>query len=125
MSGSRVRIAVVGESPCELCTAACCKQNGHEFAALLRDEEVRRFAPFAVDVALTGADGSLRYERVLPYVAGRCQFLGGDDRCTIYEDRPRACRAFQCVTSYNARGIGVHGTFLERNPRVRDLLEAM
>jgi Fe-S-cluster containining protein len=124
MSGSRVRIAVVGESPCDLCTAACCRQNGHEFAALLEGDEVRKFAPFAVDVPVADGGGRVNYERVLPYVAGRCQFLGENDRCTIYEDRPRACRAFQCVTSYNAEGLGAHGEFLRRNPGVLEILDA-
>ena len=43
---SRVRLAILGASPCHLCRANCCKQNGHEFAVLLRDDEIRRFAPF-------------------------------------------------------------------------------
>ena len=118
-----VRVAIVGQSPCGLCTAACCKQNGHEFAALLQGDEVRKLAPFAVDVPLATGDGRLAYERVLPYVAGRCQFLGDDDRCTIYEDRPLACRRFQCVTAYHAEGVGRHGAFLQRNLRVREMLD--
>ena len=120
-----VRVAIVGQSPCELCTAACCKQNGHEFAALLHGDEVRKFAPFAVNVPLATSDGRIADERVLPYVAGRCQFLSRDDRCTIYEDRPQACRRFQCVTAYHADGIGRHGTFLQRNPRVREMLDRL
>jgi Fe-S-cluster containining protein len=120
----RVRLAIIGESPCDLCTAACCKQNGHAYAALLRDDEIRKFAAFAIDVPIATAAG-LTFERVLPYVDGRCQFLGEDDRCTIYDDRPRACRQFQCVTSYNADGIGRHGVFLQRNPRVREMLDAL
>ncbi|MEA2710760.1 MAG: uncharacterized protein QOF78_3361 [Phycisphaerales bacterium] len=119
-----MRIAIVGDSPCDLCTAACCKQNGHEFAAILEGDEVRKFAAFAIDVPIESL-GRLTYERVLPYVEGRCQFLGEDDLCTIYEDRPRACRQFQCIESYNADGVGRHGTFLQRNPRVREMLETL
>ena len=118
----RVRIAILGESPCELCAAACCKQNGHDFAALLSGDEVRKFAAFALDVPIRAGDRIL-VERVLPYVDGRCQFLGEDDRCTIYADRPAACRAFQCVDQFNRAGVGAHGTFLQRNPAVRHLLE--
>ena len=121
----RLRLAIVGDSPCDLCTAACCKQNGHAYAALLQRDEVRKFAAFAIDVPLETAAGLLAYERVLPYVDGRCQFLGGDDRCTIYDDRPRACRAFQCVDHFNADGVGRHGTFLRRNPRVREMLDQL
>ena len=124
-SPRRIRIAIVGDSPCDLCTAACCKQNGHFFAARLQGDEVRRFAPFAVDAPFTGGDARLRYERVLPYVNGRCQFLGPDDLCTIYEDRPLACRQFQCVGYYNAEGVGRHGLFLQRNPRVCEMLDTL
>ena len=120
--GRSVPIAVVGESPCELCTAACCKQNGHEYAVRLRGEEKRKFAAFAVDVPIK-REGEIQYERVLPYVMGRCQFLGADDRCAIYEDRPMSCREFQCVEAYGADGVGKHGRFLKLNPRVLRMLE--
>jgi Fe-S-cluster containining protein len=30
----------------------------------------------------------------------RCQFLGDDLRCTIYDDRPQVCRTFSCETRY-------------------------
>ena len=124
----RFRLAILGESPCDLCTAACCKQNGHAYAARLQDDEIRKFAPFAIDVPIARDDGDvnrLTYERVLPYIEGRCQFLGDDDRCTIYDDRPRACRQFQCIESYNADGIGRHALFLQRNPHVREMLDAV
>ena len=66
MAGRRVRVAIVGASPCGACAANCCKQNGHEFAVLLRGDEVRRFAAFAIDVRIEEG-----FERVLPYVGGR------------------------------------------------------
>lgn len=119
-----MRIAIVGASPCHLCCAACCKQNGHDFAALLAGDEVRKFAPFAVDVPIRAGERVV-VERVLPYVDGRCQFLGDDDRCTIYADRPAACRAFQCVDHFNRSGVGAHGPFLQRNPAVRLMLEQL
>jgi Fe-S-cluster containining protein len=86
---------------------------------------VRRFAAFAVDVAFDAGGGRVVTERVLPYVDGRCQFLGGDDRCTIYDDRPAACRTFQCVGHLNRDGVGAHGIFLDRNPRVLAILESI
>ena len=46
----------------------------------------------------------LTFERVLPYVDGRCQFLGDDDRCTIYDDRPANCRRFECAPGYHHAG---------------------
>lgn len=108
-------------SPCHKCFAACCKQNGHEFAALLQGDEVRRFAAFAQRVTIR-QDDLLRVEHVLPYVSGKCQFLGDDDLCTIYEDRPAACRAFECAPHFHRDGLGRHGEFLVRNPRVLAIL---
>ena len=122
-AGRRVRVAIVGASPCGSCRANCCRQNGHEFAVLLRGEEVRRFAPFAVDVQIERQGGGVVSERVLPYVGGRCQFLGEDGLCTIYEDRPASCREFECVRFFNAEGVGRHGRFLQLNPDVRARLE--
>jgi Fe-S-cluster containining protein len=119
-----VRIAILGDSPCHLCTAACCKQNGHAYAALLRGDEIRRFAPFAIDVPIQTDSGTI-FERVLPYRDGRCQFLGDDDRCTIYQDRPMSCRLFQCVEQFNSESSGEHGAFLKRNPSVRSMLEQL
>jgi Fe-S-cluster containining protein len=121
---TRLRLAILGASPCGTCTAACCKQNGHEYAAILRGQEVRRFAAFAVDVPVRSGDRVI-VERVLPYVDGRCQFLGHEDRCTIYEDRPGACRAFQCIEQFNRDGVGSHGPFLRRNAVVLTMLELM
>lgn len=114
-----------GRSPCERCYAACCRQNGHAFAAVLQGEaERRKFAAFAVDATFARADGTVTSERVLPYVNGKCQFLGDDDRCTIYDDRPLACRQFECVAHFHRDGAGRHGEFLLRNPRVLTLLES-
>src|SRR5688572_23994013 len=107
-----VRVAIFGPSPCTCCTAACCRQNGHDYAALLRGDETRKFAAFGVEVAIRGDDGRVLVEGVLPYVNGRCQFLGENDLCTIYDDRPAACRAFECVADFNRDGVGAHGEFL-------------
>ena len=120
-----IRIAIVGENPCHLCTAACCRQNGHDYAALLQGEEIRKFAAFSAAARIDAGGGQIVIEKVLPYVNGRCQFLGNDDRCTIYEDRPRACRAFGCVGEFNRVGIGAHGMFLRRNAPVLQMLERL
>jgi Fe-S-cluster containining protein len=66
-------------------------------------------------------------EKVLPYRDGRCIFLGDDDRCTIYEDRPANCRRFECTRAYHLGGRDVtrHGIFLQRNPAVRYLLDQL
>ena len=113
----KLRIAILGQSPCPSCRANCCKQNGHDFAVLLRPDEYARFGPFSAPVAVQSNDRRV-LERVLPYVNGRCQFLDGEDRCIIYEDRPASCRQFECVTFFNSDGVGRHGRFLHLNPDV-------
>jgi Fe-S-cluster containining protein len=35
---------------------------------------------------------------------GGCHFLGSDDRCTIYKDRPLGCRIFPFDPSYDKKG---------------------
>jgi Fe-S-cluster containining protein len=119
----RVRIAIVGASPCQQCTAACCKQNGHTYSALLEGDELRRFAPYSTNARIRSGDRVV-IEKVLPYVNGRCIFLGDDDRCLVYDSRPNSCRAFECTKHFNLNGIGRHGDFLERNSIVLKLLEA-
>jgi Fe-S-cluster containining protein len=122
----RFRLAILGDSPCDLCTAACCKQNGHAYAVLLEgDRERRRFAAFSIDLPIQQPDGAVRLERVLPYRDGRCGFLGDNDGCTIYDDRPANCRRFQCVGDYGTGrdGFGRHGPFLRANSGVLAVLE--
>jgi Fe-S-cluster containining protein len=121
-----LRLAILGDSPCDQCTAACCRQNGHAYAVLLEGDERRKFAPWAQDVPVWRGDVVVA-ERVLPYRDGRCVFLGGDDRCTIYQDRPVNCRRFQCVTGYRPGGSDPagHGAFLRANPAVVRLLDAL
>jgi Fe-S-cluster containining protein len=123
------RLAILGASPCGQCRGAnCCRQNGHDYAVLLDGpDEWRRFAPFCQEVQVD-AGTHLRTERVLPYVNGRCQFLGdADNRCTIYDDRPANCRRFECAPGFHERGSDVtsHSAFLRRNPDVLKLLEAL
>ena len=119
----RVRIAIIGQSPCEACDAACCRRTVSEYAVLLQGEdEIRRFGPWSTTLAIDDG-GTIRHERVIPYrpTTGRCPFLGEDDRCTIYEDRPRACRAFECTRHFDPRRG--HGHFLRGNTRVVELLD--
>jgi Fe-S-cluster containining protein len=121
-----LRIAIVGSSPCDQCVAACCKQNGHAYAVLLQgDAERRRFAAWAADVPVRNADGAVVVEKVLSYRGGRCPFLGDDDRCTIYQDRPLSCRQFECVRDFNRHGVQKHGRFLELNPAVLEMLSEL
>jgi Fe-S-cluster containining protein len=122
----RTRLAILGESPCHLCYAACCKQNGHDYAVLLEGDERRRFGPFAIDVRIDDGRRAV-VERVLPYRDGRCIFLGNDDRCSVYDDRPVNCRRFQCVRYFHQSGAdrSGHGEFLQRNRPVLEMLERL
>jgi Fe-S-cluster containining protein len=124
MANKRLRIAIVGPSPCDRCHAACCKQNGCEFSVLLAPGEYGRFGPFAAEVVVDDA-GRLVCEKVLPYRGGRCIFLGEDDLCTIYEDRPASCRRFECTRLFHNGGVSVgrQHEFIRRNPRVGEMLE--
>ena len=121
----RLRIAILGASPCGQCTSACCRQNGHDYAALLLGDEVRRFAPYAIDARIDAGGGRVVLEKVLPYADGRCIFLGEGGECLVYDDRPAACRAFECVRHFNRRGVGRHDVFLTRNPGVLEMLDRM
>lgn len=126
-SNRSVRIALVGASPCERCFAACCKRTVSEYAVLLQtDDERRRFGPWSITLPVR--DGTqVVHERVIPYrddtpTTARCPFLGNDDRCTIYDDRPLACREFECTRHFDPRRG--HGYFLRGNPTVAALLGA-
>ncbi|MEM6562255.1 MAG: YkgJ family cysteine cluster protein [Planctomycetota bacterium] len=115
-----MRIAVVGASPCERCTAVCCKRTVTDYAVLLEGaDEERRFGPWSETVVLDGNQS----RRVIPYRADRCPFLGDDDRCTIYADRPLHCRRFECTKFFDSGGG--HGTFLRQNADVLALLETL
>lgn len=102
-----------------------------EFAVLLQtDAEVRRFAAWSITLPVRDTAGVVRHERVIPYRdddngAGRCPFLGDDDGCTIYDDRPQSCRDFECTRHFNQHGQGRHGVFLRGNKRVVALLERL
>ena len=120
------RLAILGQSPCHLCHAACCKASGPEYAVLLEGHERRKFAAFAQSVSIRDGDRIVG-EMVLPYRDGRCIFLDQEDRCRIYDDRPVNCRRFECVDAFHHRGGDVtgHRDFLRRNPRVREMLEKL
>lgn len=49
---------------------------------------------------------------------GICPFLGLDDRCTIYDDRPEVCRLFG-----NERHIFMTCSYQTSNGRIRDRAE--
>lgn len=106
--------------PCETCTEApCCKA----FVVEITKEEYESglYDPYTLKMTneirtqLTNNIGllTLVLDQGAPLLGrGRdsyfleggvgeaCPFLGDDNRCTIYEDRPYVCRTFTCVGTY-------------------------
>jgi Fe-S-cluster containining protein len=77
--------------PCSGCTACC---RSFHFIHIDPDESetLARIPPELLSPAPRSSDGQL----VLGYDEhGRCPMLI-DDRCSIYEHRPRTCRAYDC-----------------------------
>ena len=114
---------MIGPSPCGRCRAACCRRHACEFAVLLRgDAERRRFAAWSVTLPIAHG-GLVAHERVIPYRGDACPFLGDDGLCNVYDDRPAACREFECTRQFDPRRG--HGPFLRANPPVASLLESV
>ncbi|HEX2850202.1 MAG TPA: YkgJ family cysteine cluster protein [Acidimicrobiales bacterium] len=85
--------------PCGSCTA-CCRSSYFIHVAPDETDTLRRI-PKAL---LFPAPGAPRGTMVLGYDdQGRCPMLV-DDRCSIYEHRPRACRRYDCRV-FAATGI--------------------
>lgn len=108
------------QPPCEHCEGWCCRQTpGHDFAVLLEEGEV-----YAEAVAIKDPNSwrEPKMVNVLPYVDGRCVYLGKDNKCSVYSERPNLCRQFSCTSGWKSRGDH-HGFFLEDNPKVVNLIE--
>ncbi|MCL2032608.1 MAG: YkgJ family cysteine cluster protein [Methanomassiliicoccaceae archaeon] len=83
--------------PCEMC-GRCCRQPN---IAVL-PEEVDRIADaadiplhdFIANYIVRTSDGRLLLRKTDP-----CAFLGGDNRCRIWKDRPEICRDFPYAVS--------------------------
>ena len=70
------------------CGAKCCKGPGY---FRMTDEEATRLRKKKKDLRMV-AQGSMwlvRWEQ-----GEQCAFLGPNNACTIYDERPRACRCF-------------------------------
>lgn len=78
---------------CDSC-GACCRT----WRVLVSDEDAAReprIAREGRELAAHVATPLWRFELFpLPFYEACC-FLGSDDRCDIYETRPRVCRAFE------------------------------
>jgi Fe-S-cluster containining protein len=105
--------------PCDKCDGRCCRQKPHdqEYAVLLNRNEIKKYnyAVLHNPFSLSGD------EWVIPYKNGKCPHLGKDNRCTIYEDRPKGCKQFKCTNCYNREGN--YAFFLRDNPKVVKLIK--
>ncbi len=100
-----VTVATGGEAdvPCGGCTA-CCRSGWFVHVAPDEVEALRRI-PRALRFPAPGRPPG---HVVLPHDEhGRCPMLTGTG-CSIYEDRPRTCRAFDCRV-FTATGLRLAG----------------
>jgi Fe-S-cluster containining protein len=74
---------------CRGCTALCCHDLWLALAPPRSPDEVAdvkwRLHFEGVEIHVSGAEWLMR-------VKGRCRYLGDDNMCTVYEQRPRHCR---------------------------------
>ncbi len=97
--------------PCESCVGLCCtNKSGWQFVELDKREQVNpTFAGRVTEFEKTTKVGFY-------YEDGACPFLDRlSRRCTIYHERPRICRGFDCR---------IHTTpqFFRLNPSMIDLI---
>ena len=76
------------------CTACghCCRS----LQIVVDDKDIRRLAQ---RLGMTSKEFSRRYvgraeDGTKHFASTPCSFLGADNRCSVYEDRPQACRDF-------------------------------
>lgn len=76
----------------ELCKAKCCK-----YISVAIDPPTRRIDREEIRWFLCHKDISVRFERRRWYVQveTRCEKLGPDNSCTIYDTRPDICRQYE------------------------------
>ena len=107
--------------PCEQCRGLCCTglTTQRSIAVELSPEEAAQF-PEAITVL----------DRLGPILglplnaAGRCIHLTEQNRCSIYDRRPKLCRTFNCLYGYRV-GKNRHSFFLEDHPELVTLIETM
>ena len=91
--------ALRDELPCEMCGRCC-----HQPNIIIRPEEVDRVATaagvdlytFMTQYVYQTSDGRILFNKP---DNGPCRFLGKDNRCTIWKDRPQICDDFPYLVS--------------------------
>lgn len=100
------------KSPCDKCDGRCCSYSD----ILLEEDE--RFLYISKD-----RPNILGKYLVLPMMGGKCPYLKGN-KCSIYDNRPKSCRTFECVYGYKKKkGRKILTTFLQDNPDIVELIE--
>ena len=81
---------------CKECRGACCKI--HDYIELVSMAEIKRLVEAAKkhEVPLKLVFSPAR-ERWFMEAKARCEFLH-HGKCLIYDERPKACRVFECTT---------------------------
>ena len=103
---------VFSEIDCMQC-ANCCRTLG----PLLNETDINRIAPlfrmrksvFEEKYLIIDEDGD-RIFKSMP-----CPFLGTDERCSVYDDRPKACKGYPHTEEKNIEGklpkLGINTEF--------------
>jgi len=88
---------------CEGCEAPC--EKG-EFMVLLTEAEFRSGKyPFRI-VQMPDLEKNFSTQKAIGMALGECGcFFLKDNKCTIYKDRPKACRMYNCKTDPRAKII--------------------
>ncbi len=101
--------------PCDQCTGLCCTAQASWTGVHLTKEEVER-EPFK-SIAVPSKDDARQMVFDFDLEDGCCRFLDrATRRCTIYHDRPEACRRFDCRTQ------PWMGAFFRANPGMLTLI---
>ena len=107
--------------PCEMCGRCC-----HQPNIVVRPEEVDPLAraagiplqEFISDYIIRTSDGRLLFSKTDP-----CVFLGGDNRCKVWKDRPEICRDFPyAVAMFMSR---VYIALTDESADIIELIEYM
>lgn len=84
------------------CAAVCCR--GYSFVSLTEEEAnsgrylyKQASETCTCDTCSRMRELGIRY--ALPKLSdGSCSYLDGSRKCSIYEDRPRTCKAYSCAS---------------------------
>jgi hypothetical protein len=112
---------VIKAPPCEQCSGTCCKSTSKwQYAVNLTRGEAKKDIFKAHLEKLKDHRISKYTISVLPYKDGKCPLLGDDDKCTVYDDRPKVCRKYKCTDRFAI--YGDRSPFFRWNPDLVGLL---